>query len=189
MINKNKFLCFILILITIGMSLSLVAAHPGHGEYTPEEVVSPSESSDSPASSSSSSSYSDTSSSSSSYSSSEGSSQSGSSSQGSSSSYSSSSSSSGGYSQSDSSGSYQDSVDYNDDPGADDSQTDNVDSKDNNVSKKTDNVTDNNTNNTTGPVKSSNEDSLFNLTNIVILIFAFLLGFAAIVLLRKINVI
>ena len=33
-----------MILITLGMSLSLVSAHPGHGDYHPEEVVVPSDS-------------------------------------------------------------------------------------------------------------------------------------------------
>ena len=177
-INKKAFLCCFLILTVVGITFSAVAAHPGHGEYTPEEVVSPSESS-SPASSSESSSYSPAESTSSS-----------------SSEAVSSSSSSGGssYSQSSgaqsgsSSGSSQSSSGSdgaNSQSGSDGHAVSNTDTSKNDTIKKN-NTTVNNTGDIDSPKENNN---LLSFNNIIYLIIAFFIGFGLMVLLHKFKVI
>lgn len=158
------------------MTLSCIAAHPGHGDYHPEEVVTPSESSSSPAPVQSDSS---SGSSSSGSSSSQSGSSSGSSSQAS-------SSSSSSFSQGSSSGGSSNGG----------SATDGYSSSQQSSSGKTSEVVLNETTNNTnengvnGTLKESNQDSsIFTLTNIVLLIVAFIIGFAAMVILHKLKVI
>lgn len=180
---NNKVIFCILVLIAGALSLSCITAHPGHGDYHPEEVVSPSESSSSPApvqsssNEASSSSASESSSASVSSGSSSGSSAS-------SNSYSSQASSSGGSNYYEGSG---ESYDSSNPQASDDGSAPNevVLKKDN---KK--NATDNNTNESNLNSSAVKEgDSLFSITNIIILILAFIIGFAAIVILHKFKVI
>lgn len=169
---NHKLVFYILILIVFGMTFSCVAAHPGHGEYHPEEVVSPSASYSSP-------SPSQDSSSGSSQVHSQSSSSADSSSQSSQSSSSGSSNNGGGSSAS----SYESSKSQSsNDNGASEVVLDNGEG----------NVSDNATNesNVNESAEDDNDDSsVFTVTNVAILICAFLFGFAVIVLLHKIKVI